>query len=204
MSDGHLVKAQIVPVENGIEQTPIVFMFNPREYSVSRSVDWGNAPNDSKEAGDKVYKGGSPAQLNLELFFDTYGQRSGKTTVEDVRKYTDRLWALTRINDQLKDLGANPNVQKGRPPRVLFQWGSTWHFTAVLKTMEVGYTLFTPDGMPVRATVKVSLEQADYATFQHQGGLSTYNVSQGIRSAAGQRGFVGDLRLTALGKGGKS
>ncbi|ACO45547.1 hypothetical protein DEDE109153_04740 [Deinococcus deserti] len=198
-------KAQIVPLDGrGQEKSPIVCMFNPREYTISRKVEWDNQTNDTNDEGNKVYKGGSPASMTLELFFDTYANRKSANQVEDVRKYTGPVWELIRMDPSTKPQASNPNVEKGRPPTVLFQWGGTWHFTAVITNIEQQFTLFMPDGTPVRSIMKVTFEQADKATHfygQKAGGPRSYNVSQGIRDSAGQKGFVGDLRRSSFGKG---
>lgn len=205
-STGQFVKAQIVPLDGSGQQKPIECMFNPREYTISRKVDWGNQGNDTSDTGNKVYRGGSPATLSLELFFDTYARRQSAGLVEDVRRYTRPLWELTQIDERASDPGANPAVRKGRPRKVLFQWGATWHFEAVITSMEQQFTLFMPDGTPVRSVIKVSFEQADKATNFHGsgGGNGTYSVSQGIRATAAQRGFVGDLRRSSFGSGSGS
>ncbi len=193
-------KACIVPVDgNGNEGAPIECMFNPREYTVSRTVKWGNQSNDTSEAGNRVYQGGTPASMTLELFFDTYAQRKAAGQVEDVRKYTQRLWALTRIKPGSKSPAANKAIDKETPPKVLFQWGGTWHFAAFIESMEQQFTLFMPDGTPVRSIVKVTLTQADEAThFYGKKGLSTYSISADIRKNTNP---AKDPRYTAAGQG---
>ncbi|GGR56134.1 hypothetical protein GCM10008959_17210 [Deinococcus seoulensis] len=201
---GQFTKAQIVPIdENSNQRTPIECMFNPREYTITRSVQYDNQTTDTGDSANKVFRGGQPATMTLELFFDTYARRQSAGMVEDVRRYTKPLWDLTRMDPQTSETAKGSGVEKKRPPMVLFQWGSTWHFQAVIKSMEQQFTLFMPDGTPVRSIIKVSLEQGDASTgFEGKSGsTSTFHISQGIRAAAGQRGFVGDLRQTSYGKG---
>ncbi|MFC4427633.1 hypothetical protein [Deinococcus navajonensis] len=199
-------KAQIVPLDGqGEKKAPITCMFNPREYTITRDVEWGNQANDSNDAGNKVYKGGSAARMTLELFFDTYANRKSADEVEDVRKYTGPVWELIRMDPSTKPREANPNVAKSRPPTVLFQWGGTWHFTAVITNIEQQFTLFMADGTPVRSVMKVTFEQADKATHfygEKVGRPRSYNVSQNIRNQAASEGFVGDLRRSKFGQGG--
>src|SRR5205823_924597 len=45
------------------------------------------------------------------------------------------------------------------PPFVLFGWGPTMSFLAYVKSVSVKYSLFKPDGTPIRATGTVSLEE---------------------------------------------
>ncbi|ADV68668.1 hypothetical protein [Deinococcus maricopensis] len=178
MSDGHLVKAKIRRLEPYSEE--IECMFNPREYTITKANNWGKDPNSRENTENITFQGGGTAQLTLELFFDTY---LNQKTPSDVRQHTDRLWRLMEI---IKPPGAS-NIDKGRPPKVLFQWGNTWHFNAVILSMEQQFTLFMPDGMPVRATVKVQLQQTDHETLKPGGGDRTSVISNAVR-ASGQTG----------------
>jgi hypothetical protein len=47
---------------------------------------------------------------------------------------------------------------KSAPPEVAFSWGRLY-FKAIITNMTQKFTLFTPEGMPVRATVDVTLVQ---------------------------------------------
>ncbi|GAA5503106.1 hypothetical protein Dxin01_02855 [Deinococcus xinjiangensis] len=197
-------KAQIVPLNaegKSDGAKPIECMFNPREYTITREVKWETQSNDTNDAGDKVYKGGSAAQLNLELFFDTYGNRKGGSSqVEDVRKYTERLWALTRMEEKNQSSQANKSVKKPIPAKVLFQWGGTWHFAAIIRSIEQQFMLFMPDGTPVRSVIKITLEQADTET--HFYGRDAMGNSLGPRDASvgnNKSGQNNDLRRMAKG-----
>ncbi|GGR92829.1 CIS tube protein [Deinococcus sedimenti] len=200
-SENRYSKAQIVTLDAQGQQMgqPIVCMFNPREYAISRSVNWKTQSNDNNNSGNKVYLGGSPAKLSLELFFDTYAHRQSSSVVEDVRTLTSRLWALSEMpgNDERKGKG----VQKPKPATVLFQWGQTWHFAAVITDIEQQFTLFMPDGTPVRSVLKTTFEQADTRTSAEGGALKAFHISEGIRRLASQKGFIGDLRRPSYGKG---
>jgi hypothetical protein len=59
------------------------------------------------------------------------------------------------IDESLKD----HTTQKGRPPKVRFQWGRAWSFEAVITSITQKFTLFKEDGTPVRATLDVSFQQ---------------------------------------------
>lgn len=192
MSNGQLVKASIKPVNPAGEA--IEFMFNPKEYTLSKTANWPEAGSSTSDAGQKNFTGGQGATLSLQLFFDTYLHRRGGSldTVEDVRVHTDRLWQLLHIDQQTKD----PKTDKSRPPEVLFQWGSTWHFKAVIKSMQQQFTLFMPNGMPVRAMVTLELQQSEDARLM-PAGPSTYQISEQTRRVAGNANT--DLRKRHTG-----
>lgn len=143
-----LVKALLRNLDT---QATITCMFNPTDYSFSKSVSW--TPSQDRGANVPVleFTGGEAAVVTLKLFFDTTD--SG----EDVRtKYTNALWDLAMVNaDQI-----DPKTNKGRPPNCSFEWGQAWSFEAVVTSISTNFTLFLEDGTPTRATVDISLKQA--------------------------------------------
>ncbi len=146
---GELAKATITNLDT---KKSIDCMFRPREYTFSKSNSWTQVPAKGKNTPTLEFGGGQPATLSLELFFDTY--ENGR----DVRKeYTNAIWDLTMVNPQTKDA----KTHKGRPPICEFRWGSMWSFKAVITQISQKFTLFLPDGTPVRATLNVTFQQVE-------------------------------------------
>jgi nucleoid-associated protein YgaU len=151
MADSGYSRAVIVNLDNNEERIPC--MFNPKEYTFAKQNTW-SAPKDPPAANmpQIEFSTGQPTTLQLQLFFDTY------ETKKDVRKeYTDAVWKLMLIDENLHDY--SPKSGKGRPPRVRFQWGDSWSFEAVITSISQKFTLFLPQGTPVRATLDVSFQQ---------------------------------------------
>ena len=125
----------------------------------------------------------------MQLFFDTYAKEGAP---QDVRKeYTWAIWEMMKIDTSLSDLnsksGQPSKNKKGRPPVVVFQWGSTWSFKAVITSIKERFTLFLPDGTPVRSTLDVTFQQVQDKD-QHPptnptsggvGGERVWSVSEG-------------------------
>jgi nucleoid-associated protein YgaU len=128
---------------------PVQCLFNPKEYSFSKSNTWNRGNTPAQNTSELTFGGGQPATLQMQLFFDTYFER------EDVRRHTDRIWNLMMIDADLKD----PQNDHGRPPKVLFQWGRNWAFEAAITSIKQQFTLFLPTGVPVRATLDVTFTQ---------------------------------------------
>lgn len=153
-----LTKATLTNRNNNHE---IKVLFNPTEYTIAKTNTWASKPNVGKNVPKRDFTGGNSRKLDLELFLDV--QETGAAshmqldTHADVRKHVDELVALTLI-DQAKK---NPKTKKARPPLCLFQWGGQWSFQAAVTSLSVRYTLFREDGTPIRATVKISLEEAE-------------------------------------------
>jgi Contractile injection system tube protein/LysM domain len=133
------------------EKVEIPCLFNPKEYSVSKSNKWSVPPAKGKQLGEYEFGGGDPAKMTLQLLFDTF--ESG----EDVRKvYTDKVWKLMWVDSSLTD---HQSGKRGRPPRVQFQWGEAFGFEAVITSITQKFILFKENGVPVRATLDVSFQQ---------------------------------------------
>jgi hypothetical protein len=141
-------------------EPPIECMFNPKEYSIAKRNTWGppkgagaGGSNSGTNVPKQQYNGGQPATLTMQLFFDTYAGASGS---RDVRtEYTDKIWRLAEVDESIQD----NKTTKSRPPKVRFQWGPAWSFLAVITSITQKFTLFTANGMPVRATLDVTFQQ---------------------------------------------
>jgi nucleoid-associated protein YgaU len=176
MEGASLAHAKIINLDGG--GAPIECMFNPKEYSFSKRNQWTAGHSKGSNMPQLEFGGGQPATLQMQLFFDTYAAGA------DVRKeYTDNIWQLMMVDQKLKD----PKNKKGRPPKVRFQWGSAWSFDAVITSVNQKFTLFLPDGTPVRATLDVTFQQIkDAALFPKQnptsggvGGERVWVVNEG-------------------------
>ncbi|MCC2670092.1 MAG: Peptidoglycan-binding LysM, partial [Armatimonadetes bacterium] len=60
----------------------------------------------------------------------------------------------------------NRKTDRGRPPFVKFVWGQNWSFRAVIQSISQRFTLFLPDGTPVRAIMDVTFLQMEEASLK--------------------------------------
>jgi hypothetical protein len=160
-------------IEN--EGDPITCLFNPKEYSISKTSSWTKKQN-SSSIPNLQYGGGEPRKLSLDLFFDASDEVDG-----DVRGITEKLFALLEANNKFKQ------EKKKRPPTVEFHWGRTWTFPAVIDSLSVQYVLFRPDGTPIRATAKISLTQVEKAVDKPSAGGSKKGQNPTTRGVADLR-----------------
>jgi hypothetical protein len=151
----HAVLQLFAPSKDGSLDQPggrvgeIEFQFNPKELTLSKTAAWGrNTGKGNKKSGPPQYNGPMPSKLTLELFFDASGAFD-----DSVVKRVDKLFACCVPTDE------SQKQNKGSPPWVLFRWGSLTGFLAYISSVQVKYTLFTPAGLPVRATCTVTLEE---------------------------------------------
>lgn len=144
-----LMKAQIhVLGKRGVVQDVIPVLFNPTEYSLSKSISYGDQPLAGLTTPVTQFVSGDAETLSMELFFDTYDEKV------DVRAFTARIDELLEVDGDLH-----------APPRCRFVWGSLV-FTAVVESAEKQFTMFLANGIPVRARVNVTFRE--YATPEEQ------------------------------------
>lgn len=147
-------------------------LFNPNKILMINAVEWEPRqvalPADGEAARQVTnlrLKKVKPGTLTIDLFFDTYeGNHSslslGQSIVEDLKgtplalfpgarpaatdvtRETEQVAQLTRINRELH-----------RPPICELHWGEFRLFRGVLSNLKQNFTLFLPNGTPVRATL---------------------------------------------------
>lgn len=119
--------------------------FNPKELSVDKAVKWNNHKSTKADNPVLEFTDGEAKTLQVELLFDGYESET------DVHKeYVEKLLELTKIIKAKK-----------RPPMCIFLWGKAPSFMGVIESLSTKYTMFLPNGTPVRATVTVKMKQAD-------------------------------------------
>lgn len=163
-------------IRNALGGEPIVFQFNPTEFSVNRAISWSEAQQKGANTGKLEFKGGQPATITLQLFFDT------TDCGHDVRtEFTNALWKLSMVDPRTK----NAKTKKAQPPHVFFEWGKDnklWKFEAVITQINQKFTLFLADGTPVRSQVDLTLKQAvDSTEFPGQNPTSGGAEGQRLR-----------------------
>ena|SRR6266508_1886740 len=126
-------------------------LFNPSELTISKSNSWNAGQAKGRNAPELRFQGGQSATLSLSLTFDT--------TVDgtDVTIHTTKL--LNAMKADMKLPGADPQRNSARPPWVQFHWGKLSSFKAIIERLQVRFTYFASDGMPLRAKVDLSLKQ---------------------------------------------
>ncbi len=153
VSSGELAKAIILVVDGSRMGQFVECMFRPKEYTITKRNNWQAGEAKGRGVPALEFRGGGASSLTMELFFDTYEEQV------DVRRYTNRIWELMAIDPMLVD----STTSKGRPPLCQFQWGPVISFKAVITNINQKFTMFRPDGSPVRATLTVTFQEAEEA-----------------------------------------
>jgi len=145
-------KATLAKLEGGKGVDPkLSVLFNPKELTFSKSNTWNPKKTPKENTPELEFGGGGSASLKLQLYFDTYAEG------EDVRqKYLNQIYKWVRVDPKLKE----KKTDKGRPPEVRFDWAGKVIFDGVISSLSERFTLFLPNGTPVRAVVDLTLTES--------------------------------------------
>jgi hypothetical protein len=122
-------------------QAAFYVMLNPTQYSIEKSNQIAETAVPGLSAPILQYVHGNTRTLSAELYFDTFEDQT------DVRQYTNKVYNLLAID-------AHTHV----PPICTVTWGSV-SFKGVVDKVSGSFTLFLPNGTPVRAKLNVSLKE---------------------------------------------
>jgi nucleoid-associated protein YgaU len=134
--------ADTVAEELGVEKDFVV-QFNPTEYGLEKSNSYAEITIPGLDSPLLQFANGNSETLNFELLFDV----TTDAEVEDVRERTRNLAGLARIV---------PSTHA--PPRIRVAWGSL-DFKAVVESVSEQFTLFSPDGKPLRSRLSLALKR---------------------------------------------
>lgn len=198
-----LVKAFLARKDN--PSAIVSFLFNPKELSVEKSNQFAEVNIPGLPSPILQFVRGNARSVTMDLFFDTYEQGT------DVRTFTDQItgWDAGSMFSRL------PGAAKGlmdidsdlhAPPICLFIWGA-FIFQCIIERVSKRFTMFLPEGIPVRATLSVTLKeyrevdvQVKEISLQSADLTKRWVVTQGDSLwsiAAKEYGNPGDWRLIA-------
>ncbi len=131
------------------ETSPLYVQFNPESYSVQESVEYHRVAGAKVDKTVQQFVSSVKSVTSLSFYFDTdsvlAASASKSVAAQDVSALTEKFSGLMRVDGDLH-----------RPPLVTFVWGSI-SVTGVITQMNTSFTMFTSQGMPVRAKVDCKL-----------------------------------------------
>lgn len=160
----------------------IPVQYNPTELAFERSNQLAEINIPGLDAPIIQFVRGQSETLTLELFFDTTDEGMGASAVSVTTK-SDLIYQLAKIEPS-----------RHAPPVCRFLWNDKFPgsdvsaqignqirngFTCIFETVRHRYTLFSPQGVPLRATMTVTLrEYKTLSTQLHQLGLNSPDKTQ--------------------------
>ena len=209
MSDIQITRARLVPM-NGEDRSPetdwIPVQFNPNSLRITYSNTMaaerstGTAPSPAPQYIDK-----SESSLSVQLFFDTSiagellanssnagaeNNSSGAHTARNHQANSDVRLLTKKIADAFMnpELAPDSNGHKV-PKRCQFEWGS-FIFKGMVSSYNETLDFFSPEGIPLRATVALTLKEDAYQFLRDeniqasQRNIPTFSSANASTSAA--------------------
>ncbi len=146
-----LAKARL---ENREKKSQYVeFQFNPDTIAFTKSAKWREQRTQAGENGPvQQFEGTDAITLSLDLLLDD--AEEGTSRVPD---------AVNLLASWTNPTEASKKDKAPEAPELVFSWGQfkigqTGDFSCHLMSVNVNFTMFRPNGVPVRAKVKVELK----------------------------------------------
>lgn len=164
-------KEFVDPGEEGIKKLTPSFItpVNPESFIKNFKIDVDVRRGHGNRGTDVRFKSTAPEEMKLEFILDGTGAMEGylekyiKKKEDDITKKFEIQ--VVSVHDQLQEFLECAYDMSGdihRPKFLLIIWGSEVRFRCVLSNLNINYTLFHPDGTPLRA--KLSATFVDYKT----------------------------------------
>ncbi|MDJ0628972.1 MAG: LysM peptidoglycan-binding domain-containing protein [Rhodobacter sp.] len=137
--------------------------FNPPEYTLNKAAQLAEIPIPGLGSPMLQYVRGQVETLAVDLFFDSTDAGGTGAEAEPVTEKTDQFYQLVRIDPATRAL-----------PVVLFSWGAESFpggrsystlgpnrhgFKGVVESVRQRFTMFSSLGVPLRATLSLSLKE---------------------------------------------
>ena len=146
--DGELKKMKIEAfkgIDYGEKVGEFIVMFNPSTYNQKYEVEYEEAQGQGTTGSTQKFGRIKPQEYSFEFVFDGTGTSSEK---KDISTEIERFFEVTgKIDSEIH-----------RPLYLQITWGNLIS-QCVLKSAEVTYNLFKPDGYPLRARVKATFAE---------------------------------------------
>ncbi len=173
MSNAPKARFQRVGTDGSLQGPIVEVSFNPTEYTLNKGAQIAEISIPGLDSPILQFVRGQTETLSLDLFFDsTEGGMDESAT--SVTEQTDQFYQLIKID------GATH-----APPVCFFSWGPSFPgsrsyasmgngtgsqqrhgFKCIVESVRQRFTLFNPQGVPLRATLTVSLKE--YKTLSEQ------------------------------------
>lgn len=175
-------KGQLYVELSPTEVEVLEVQFNPTELTFDKQAQIAEITIPGLDAPIQQFVRGNAEKLTLELFCDTTDGGTG-IGANSVTEETDKYYQLVKILPE-----------RHAPPVVTFLWdrfpgdslGEAWgnqrrdSFTGVAESVRQRFTMFSPEGVPLRATVTLVLRE--YRPIEQQ--MHELNLSSPDRTHA--------------------
>lgn len=126
--------------------------YRPKELDVQQAIPWQKHTSKSNQQGLQLeFSGGDGRDVSVEFFFDASEIKNGSVQGE-----------INKLNElaTIRSPGSKLDEMK-RPHYCVLVFGHVYAkpFTCVITSVAVKYSMFSPEGYPIRATVNLKLKE---------------------------------------------
>lgn len=133
--------------QNKFSGNPYVLMINPDNIKLQKAIEYNEQQAPATSSTSQKFKSTPSDKLSFETVIDCTGIVDSKRT--DMSKEIKALETIIYTY----------NGKIHRPNFVKVQWGENITFNGVLNSIDISYTLFKPDGSPLRAKISLAFSQ---------------------------------------------
>lgn len=126
---------------------PYTCMINPDSIKWNRAVEYAEEQPPDSSTPSQRYKHSPGDRLNFDIVIDCTGIVDGTRT------------DMTKETSALENIIFTYQGAIHRPNYVIVRWGENFSFRGVLTSYDTSYTLFRPDGTPLRAKISLGFSQ---------------------------------------------
>lgn len=137
-------------------ESEIYVSYNPPDFSLSKGAQIAEIAIPGLDSPLLQFIRGTNEKLTLKLFFDTTDDGT------DVREKTKKLYNLVKMDEHTHAV-----------PRCRVSWGKSGeikgdksNFNGIVENINQNFTLFKPDGTPIRAEIEITFRE--YKTLEEQ------------------------------------
>ncbi|CAD0007542.1 CIS tube protein [Flavobacterium chungangense] len=133
--------------QNKFSASPYAFMINPDTIKIQKSIEYNEQQAPATSSASQKYKSTPSDKLSFEIIIDCTG-------IVDAKRID-----MAQEIEALETIIYTYNGKIHRPNFVKVQWGQNITFNGVLDSIDISYTLFKPDGSPLRAKISLAFSQ---------------------------------------------
>ncbi|WP_163411035.1 CIS tube protein [Flavobacterium ajazii] len=133
--------------QNKFSAAPYTFMINPDTIKIQKSIEYNEQQAPATSSASQKYKSTPSDKLSFEMVIDCSG-------IVDTKRID-----MAKEIKALETIIYTYNGKIHRPNFVKVQWGQNITFNGVLDSIDISYTLFRPDGSPLRAKIALAFSQ---------------------------------------------
>lgn len=141
-------------------------MYSPSEFKEGYSPKWSEGDNQAT----KSFLGYNRDSLSLDIVFDSYQTPQGPQDVREDRTASSggygllqmagnasaQIYGVNKLKELFTPVESVSSAAKKTPPVLVFVWGD-FVYRGLMEKLAINYTMFLPNGIPVRAKVNLVL-----------------------------------------------